>query len=80
MLQINKSYKGLSMICRKKIKILSFSLFLVGVAVLCYTGGWWPGIMLAIGLPLALKQYLLGKTYDTWITLFVFLGIFTNIS
>jgi hypothetical protein len=40
---------------------------------------WWPGIMLAIGLPLALRQYLLGRTYDTIVTLLVFIGTFVTV-
>lgn len=67
-------------VCRKKIKALTFCLFLIGVAVLSYLGSWWPGIMLAIGLPLALKQYLMRRNYDMGITLFVFIGVFVTVA
>jgi divalent metal cation (Fe/Co/Zn/Cd) transporter len=33
-------------------------------------------MMLVIGLPLALRQYLAGKTYDALSSLFVFIGFF----
>ena len=67
-------------VCLKKAKVLCFSFFLIGLVVLSYTGVWWPGIMLAIGLPLALKQYLAGKRYDVGITLFVFIGVFITVA
>lgn len=67
-------------VCLKKAKGLAFSLFLIGLAVLSYSGVWWPGIMLAIGLPLALKQYLAGRRYDVAITLFVFIGVFVTVA
>ncbi len=67
------------LVSRKKAKTISISLFLVALAIVSYTGDWWPGIMLAIGIPLALKQYLLGKKYDVLITLIVFVGVFLSI-
>lgn len=67
-------------VCRRKAKVLSFAFFLIGLVVLSYTQVWWPGIMLAIGLPLALKQYLAGKRYDVVITLFVFIGVFVTVA
>jgi uncharacterized membrane protein len=64
---------------KKRAKALSFALFLIGLAALTYLQVWWPGIMLAIGLPLALRQYLLGRLYDMGITLFVFIGVFVTV-
>jgi predicted membrane protein len=64
---------------KKTAKLLSLALFLVGLAILTYLGNWWPGIMLVIGLPLAFREYLLGRRYDMWITLFVFIGVFTSV-
>ncbi len=66
-------------VSHKKARQLSFALFLIGIACLSYLGTWWPGIMLAIGLPLSVKQYLLGKRYDVSLTLFVFLGVFVTV-
>lgn len=66
-------------VCQKKAKRFSFALFLIGVVCLSYVGIWWPGIMLAIGIPLAVKQYLLGKRYDVALTLFVFAGVFITV-
>jgi 4-hydroxybenzoate polyprenyltransferase len=64
---------------RKKAQGLSTALFLVGIGVLIFTGNWWPGIMLAVGLPIALRQFLLGRTYDMCVTLLVFVGTFITV-
>lgn len=64
---------------KKKAQALSFALFLVALAILTLIKSWWPGIMLAVGLPLALRQYLLGKIYDMTISLFVFIGVFITV-
>jgi len=68
------------LVCRKKAKLLAFILFLSILAIVSYTGNWWPGMLLAIGVPLAVKQGLLGKHYDTGVTLFVFLGGFCSLA
>jgi predicted membrane protein len=64
---------------KKRAKAISVALFLVGLAIISYLGAWWPGIMLAVGVPLALRQYLLGRHYDMGVTLFVFLGVFFTV-
>jgi hypothetical protein len=64
---------------KKKAQALSTALFLIGLAVLIFTEDWWPGIMLAVGLAIALRQYLLGRTYDMCITLLVFVGTFITV-
>src|SRR3989338_4658468 len=65
---------------RKKSLLLSGALFFIGLIAIAMMHSLWPGIMLAIGLPLALRQYLLGKTHDTIITLFVFGGTFLTVA
>ncbi len=64
---------------KRRAKAITTALFLVGLALISYLGAWWPGIMLAIGLPLALRHYLLGQHYDMWISLFVFCGVFVTV-
>jgi len=66
-------------ISRKKAHALSTVLFLIGLGIIAYLKYWWPGIMLAIGIPLALRQYLLGKIYDMTVSLIVFLGVFITV-
>lgn len=64
---------------KKRAKAISFALFLVGIAILSFLNAWWPGIMLVIGLPLALRQYLLGRIYDMSLSLLVFVGVFITV-
>lgn len=63
----------------KKAHIFSFLLFLAGLTILTLTKVWWPGIALVIGIPLALRQYLMGRRYDMAISLIVFIGIFITV-
>lgn len=64
---------------KRKAYSLSFALFLIGLAINTYFKYWWPGIMLTIGIPIALRQYLLGKKFDMAISLIVFLGVFITV-
>ncbi len=66
-------------VSKKRAKALSVACFLVGLAIISYLKAWWPGIMLVVGLPLALRQYLLGRHYDMYISLFVFIGVFITV-
>lgn len=67
------------LVSEKRAKALTLALFLIGLAVVTYFNAWWPGIMLAVGLPLALRQYLLGRHYDMGVSLFVFIGVFVTV-
>ena len=64
---------------KRRAKNLSMAAFLVGLSIVSFLGTWWPGIMLAVGLPLALRQYLLGRPYDVGLTLFIFVGVFVTV-
>ncbi len=64
------------LVSKKRAQALSCALTLLGLAALIFTGEWWPAIMLVIGLPLALRQYLLGRTYDMIVTLLIFVGTY----
>lgn len=64
------------LVSKKRAQALSCALILLGLAALVFTGAWWPGIMLVVGLPLALRQYLLGRTYDMLVSLLIFGGTF----
>lgn len=65
---------------KKRAQTLSTVLFLLGLAVLIFTEAWWPGIMLAIGLPLALRQFLMGRNYDMAVSLLVFVGTYVTVA
>ena len=64
---------------RKKSATISFAVFLVILAIITLSDYWWPGIMLLIGIPLAIKQFFNGRKHDMIVTLFVFLGVFVTI-
>ena len=64
---------------RKRAQTFSTALFLLGLATLIFTDAWWPAIMLIVGLPLALRQYLLGRNYDMMVTLLGFVGTFVTV-
>ena len=64
---------------KKRARALSAAVLLIALAVLAFTDDWWPGVMLAVGLPLALRQYLLGRTYDMCVSLLVFVGTFITV-
>jgi len=68
-----------ALVSRKKAEALSFALFLVGIGILFLLNSWWPGIALVVGIPLAVKQYLLGQRWDVFITLFILGGIFVTV-
>jgi predicted membrane protein len=59
--------------------MLSTALFLLGLALISYLRTWWPALMLVVGLPLALRQHLLGRPYDMCVSLFVFVGVFVTV-
>jgi len=61
---------------KKRSRAITSALFLVGIAIIMFLNAWWPGIMVVIGIPLALKQFLEGRTRDMLLTLFVFVGFF----
>ncbi len=63
-------------VSQKRAEAISSSLFLVGLAIVFLTQSFWPSMMLVIGIPLALRQYLLGRTYDALLSLVIFGGVF----
>lgn len=66
-------------VSKKRAKAFSVALFLIGLAIISFLHSFWPGIMLVVGIPLALRQYLLGRHYDMGVTLFVFIGVFVTV-
>lgn len=63
---------------RKRASAICTALFFIGLAIIFLMGNWWPGIMLAIGIPLALRQFLLGRFFDMCVSLFIFGGVFVT--
>ncbi len=61
---------------KKLAHILAFILFAIGVAILTHYKIWWPALILVLGLPVALKHYLLGEFFETFLALFIFFGLY----
>jgi hypothetical protein len=64
---------------RKRASAIGTALFLIGLAIVTMLDSWWPGIMVAIGVPIAVRQFLLGRHFDMCVTLFIFLGVFVTV-
>ena len=64
---------------KRKAHLLSLALFFGGLVLISFLKTWWPSIMLVVGLPIALKQYLLGRRYDMIVSLIVFIGVFITV-
>ncbi len=64
---------------KKSILLLAFALFLLGIACMIYFKAWWPYSLLVLGLPLAIKQFLEKRCWDSLFTLIVFVGFFSLI-
>lgn len=63
---------------KRRAHSFSMALFFVGLAILSFTGEWWPGILLAVGIPMALRKTLLGKGYDAFLILVIFGGVYVS--
>lgn len=59
----------------KKTRAISLSILFLGLAVLSFTGIWWPWLMAVVGLSTIAKHMLRGKFYDAGLSLIIFGGI-----
>ena len=60
---------------QRKASAIWLGIFLIGLAVLIYTGWWWPGIMVILGLAGCAALIFRGKTWEGIGTLALFWGI-----
>ena len=63
------------LMAKGKIDAISTGAFLICLGILFYANLWWPGILVAIWVHLALKQYLSGRIFDLIVSSFVLLGL-----
>ena len=59
---------------KRKADTISNGVFLILLGCLFYTGQWWPGILFALGLTFAIRQYLTGRRLNFFITI-VLVGV-----
>lgn len=73
-----------SHMAKRKIEAISNGAFLICLGILFYTELWWPGILVAIWVNLAIRQYFSGRIFDLCVSSFVLLGLtfiaFSNIN
>ncbi len=64
---------------KRKADAISNGVFLILLGLLFYTQQWWPGLLFAIGLSLAIRHYLTGRRVNFFITLMLLglLGVLT---
>lgn len=64
---------------KRKADAISNGVFLILLGILFYTQQWWPGLLFAIGLSFAIRQYLTGRRVNFFITLLLIglLGVLT---
>ena len=65
----------MSEVMRKERSGVAGGLILIGIGVLLITGWWWPGIMVVIGVALAVARWLSGSTREAILVLGIFLAI-----
>lgn len=65
----------MSEVMRKERSGVAGGLILIGIGVLLITGWWWPGIMVVIGVALAVERWLSGSTREALLVLGIFLAI-----
>lgn len=56
---------------KRKADTISNGVFLILLGFLFYTEQWWPGILFALGLTFAIRQYLTGQRLDFLMTLII---------
>ncbi len=64
---------------KRKVDTIANGVFLVLLGILFYTNQWWPGILFALGLTFAIRQYLRGRRLNFLIilTLIALLAVLT---
>jgi len=60
---------------KKKADGISNGIFLIGIGILVFTDGWWPGILAVLWATLAVRQLLTGRLYDLILTSIILLGL-----
>ena len=63
-------------VSKRRASAISSALMLILLAINSFTGYWWPYIYITIGAPLAFRQFLAGRIYDSVLSLMIFGGLF----
>jgi len=60
----------------KKASSIASGIFLISLGILFYTNYWWPGILLALVVTVAVKDFLRGRYYDLALSTVILGGLF----
>jgi len=63
-------------ISQNRVRAITSALFLLGLAILAFTGQWWPGILLVIGISLAIQKLLMKKFLESFLLVVIFVSAF----
>lgn len=61
---------------QRKAEAAFFLILVMGGFILYFGGYFWPELAIVIGTALAFKQFLLGKRYEMYMSIIVFLGLY----
>lgn len=64
------------LISQRKATATFNGILLIGLGILFWTDGWWPGILLVLGIGLVVRQILRGRIYDAILSAVIFGGLF----
>lgn len=67
---------ALPIVSQHRANVTFRAIILIGLGILFFTDGWWPGILLVIGTALCIRQGLRGRYYDVALSTLIFLGLF----
>lgn len=66
------------LVSRQRASATFNGILFIGLGILFWTNGWWPGILLVIGSALVVRQSLRGRIYDAILSAAIFGGLFLS--
>ncbi len=67
---------ALPKVSHRKANSISIGLFFIGLGAITFSRVFWPWILLVIGIPILIRQYLRGQRYDMLVSAVIFGGGF----
>lgn len=64
------------LLSKNKADAISNGAFLVVLGMLIYANAWWPWILIALWVWVAIRQFLTGRNYDLIVSSVILLGLF----
>ncbi len=67
---------ALPKVSHRKANSISIGLFFIGLGAMTFSKVFWPWILLVVGFPVIIRQYLRGQLYDMFVSTIIFGGGF----